>query len=256
MKKFSKSLLTFLTIILTSFLLFIITACDGDDDDKDSNDVDPKGKWMAVLDDEIEAPSPDTVMAKAILLEVTAENSTMIFYDSATEQISGMKSTYTVDENTFQLTSTHMWLDRDPEEGITFTGTGWYEIPDEVETLNPEFTIDDDTMTIDKDGVKFSLIKTEFSASSNLVGTWAMTGSSATFNSDGTFSYSHESQTGSGTWEASGTESGYIRQIITEMSDDPDCSYYECLTPYVLVGNTLTLYYDFVMSTDYDYTKE
>ncbi|MBN2435002.1 MAG: hypothetical protein JXK07_07015 [Spirochaetes bacterium] len=256
MKKFSKSILIFLTIILTSFLLFIITACDGDDDDNDSNDVNPKGKWMAVLDEEIEAPSPETVMAKAILMEVTADDSTIIFYDNEANQVSGMKSDYTVDVDAFQLTSTHMWLDRDPEEGITFTGTGWYEIPDEVETLNPEFTIDDDTMAIDKDGMKFSLIKTDFSVLSDLVGSWSITDSDVTFNSDGTFSYSHGGTTGSGTWEASGTESGYLRQIITEMSDDPDCSYYECINPYVLVGDTLTVYFDFDLSTGYDYIKE
>ena len=230
------------------------------DSETDTNEEEtgPIGKWMVVLDDEVSAPSPgETITAKALLMEIDDDVATTIFLDAATEQVSGMKSTYVLDGSDLRLTSTHMWLGVDPEEFITYDGKGWYEIPDEVEPLKPSFIIEGDTLSINEETMDFVLTRTSFEASADLTGTWVKGDDSVTLNADGSMSFIYDGSSGSGTWEASGDKAGYLRQIYTEVSDDEGLSYREYLSPYTLDGNTLTFFYDFTTEGySEEYSKE
>ncbi len=242
-------------MILITILLLFVTACDGSSDDEDT--IDAKGKWMTVLEEEIPTPADDeNLKAKALLMDIDDDTVDVIFLDAETAQIDGIRATYDLDANELQMTVTHRWLIADPEDGVTWEGKGWYEIPDDADIVSPSFTIDGDTMTMNESEADFSLEKTKFAVSDNLTGTWKKGDDSLVLDADGSMSFTYGSSSGSGTWEASGSETGFLRQIYTDMSDDEDCSYVEYLSPYTLDGNTLTVYYDYTDDFSEDYMKE
>jgi hypothetical protein len=248
-KELKKHSLLPLAILITISLLFL-SACDdsSDSDDKntDGDKLNPIGRWMVVLDEEINAPSPgEIITAKTLFMEITDDAATIVFFDNETTQIAGMKATYALDGSDIQFISTQMWLGTDPEEYITYDGKGWYEIPEEIDPIKTSYILDEDTLTVNKDDLDFALIRTTFETSSDLTGTWKKGEDDLVLNADGTMTFTYGASTGSGTWEASGNKTGYLRQIYTELSDDTELSYREYLSPYTLEGDTLTVYYDY-----------
>lgn len=239
--------------VVLVLVLLLIVGCDdffGSDDDNDALG-NPVGSWITVLPES--SPGPLGEDFRAALLDIDESHVTCIFYDETTAgvvQVSGFIAPYVPSGSQFAFEMTHAWLGEDPGDVIVWAGKDWYQIPDDVpHPPDPDaFTVNGDTLTVLGPGLVFDRIT--FGLPDGLIGAWESNGNPLELSdmSDrpnfGGFEYEWGTQEGSGYWQASGPTSGFLRQIYTVISDDPDLKYWEHLNPYVLDDATLHIYMD------------
>jgi hypothetical protein len=267
--------------LLALFALWSFASCDGvlgSDDDDDSGGGSGGGaevtSWIFESDTSLDHPFGGTY--RVAIIDKGESQMTIVFYHQQENgdgvvQVAGGLLPYEVEGEAITYEWSHAWLDHDPDiQGITYSGKDWYEIPADAEAPGEgTMQIDGDTLTVDGGGGELAFSKVEFGLPADMVGTWNLdlsgstgdlelgTTSDAPVSGWGSLSYTHNTEEGSGYWQATGTTEGYFRQIYTEISDEADLEYWEYLTPYALADDTWTFYSDLAKTEGgaYDYIR-
>ena len=265
--------------LLALFALWSFGSCDSvfgsDDDDSGggSGGAAEATSWIRVNETSVEHPFGGTY--RIAIIDKNETQMTITFYQETEDgvvQVAGGILPYEVNGEDITFVWSHAWFDEDPGvQGITYNGTDWYEIPAGAADFPTGGTaqITGDTLTVEGGAGAQTFTKIDFALPSDMVDTWDLNIAGSTGDLElgatsdapapgwGSLSYTFDTQEGSGYWKASGTTEGYLRQIYTEINEEPDLEYWEHLTPYVLAGDTLTFYNDIAKSqgTAYDYIR-
>ncbi len=220
-------------LILACFAcLSLFSSCDSatGDDDADGTGDSLGGTWLKVF------PSPyfdydgtsSAAVAESMVMEIGESAYSMVFYYD-TVQVGGNRGTYTLAGGKMKCAVTHEWNDK--QYWVAAAPNTVMEFP---------YTVSGETATLTAGSQQIALTKTVFAKHSGFPGTWNSGTETMTFASDGTFTWTDTApdpdDTQSGTWDVSGTTSGFLRTVATAINGS--AASYGSLSPYVVKSAT------------------
>jgi len=242
---FSKALIVLIAAIL--LLPFAFSCKDSSAEDGSSITAeDLEGVWLKVWDGETfdyDGESSGSV-ADAMILEIEADIYKFIFYYE-TRQVGGNSGTFTITDSELIYTPSESWSSNEYD---------WVE--DTVSIPGMPVALDSSSLDLTLGETVIGLVKTVFGTPEEIPGRWEYDTGEEVYNlelyTELYYDYSktdggdttYESE--SGIWSASGTDSGYIRVLVSDFyngeSTYNDCSV-EGLFNYSLVPEELTVFY-------------
>ncbi|KGE71525.1 hypothetical protein [Spirochaeta lutea] len=240
----------FFCVLLSLALLVTLTACinpagpdpGGEDDPGEDETVVPDellGTWYKDFGTDLYQMGSETepLEADAMILEVEQTQYQVVFFKE-TQQVYGIKGSYTLSGQNLVLAQTHEWDDQLFWQAEASSET----VPISLESASL-------TMTPPEDSVEITLTKTVFSTEETLAGSWkTQDGSEAlVLHADGTYAYTSDengSETGTG-WMVSGDTSGLFWNTTTSRDSGEGFVdvYIDYLTPYRISEGNLVLTY-------------
>jgi len=233
-------------LILACFICFsLLSSCDSSagDDDAEATGDSLAGTWLKVFASpyfDYDGASSANV-AESMVMENGESTYSLIFYYD-TMQVGGNRGTYTLASGKMKCAVTHEWNDK--QSWVAAAPNTTMEFP---------YTVSGETATLTAGGAQLVLTKTVFAKHTGFPGTWTSGTESMAFASDGTFTWTDTApdpdDTQSGTWDVSGTTSGYLRTVATTINGST--ASYGSLSPYVVTSaTTVDITYESIPNPD------